>query len=67
VARNWKEWLHIALNSRENPQDPQSVPPYSTLFCVGREERCNLFCRTFLLHCQEMPVGFSPLDKIRVE
>lgn len=31
------------------------------------KERCNLFCRTFLLCCQEMPASFCPLDKIRME
>lgn len=34
---------------------------------MGREKRCNSFCRTFLLYWQEMPAGSSPLGKIRIE
>lgn len=55
------------LGCWDNTQDPQSILPYATLFCMRREEKCNQFCRTFLLCCQEMPAGFSPLDKIRIE
>lgn len=49
----------------ENTWDAQRVL-YSTLLCMGRE-KCNLFYRTFLLCCQEMPAGFSPLDEMRIE
>lgn len=34
---------------------------------MGKEERYNLFCRTFLLKCQKMPVGLFPLDKNMIE
>lgn len=45
-------------------------PKHSSLFNFvlhGEGGMCSQFCRTFLLCCQEIPAGFSPLDKIRIE